>query len=78
MPYGVIHLWSLMISTSAASAVSGVLISDQSHCNNKKYTNTTDYITSYDNTYLSLCIGSFCDPFTDKTPVPTVLYDSWG
>ena len=53
---------SLMISTSAASVVSGVIIYDQLYCDNMGYTNTADYITSYDNTNLSLCIGSFFIP----------------
>ena len=48
--------------TSAASAVSGVLIYDQSDCDNKGYTNTADYITSFGNTNLSLCIGSLLIP----------------
>ena len=36
-PYGMIHLWSLMITTSAASAVSGILIYDQLYCNNEEH-----------------------------------------
>ena len=67
-----------MISTSAASVVSGVLIYDQWNCDNKEYMNTADYITSYDNTNLSPCIGSFFYPSIDKTSVLTVLCDSWG
>ena len=60
---------SLMISTSATSVVSGMLIYDQWYCDNKGYTNTADYITSYDNTNPSLCIGSFLTP-----PLIKLLY----
>ena len=48
-----------MYTTSATSAVFDVLIYDQWYCDNKEHTKTVDYITSYDNTNLPFCIGSF-------------------
>ena len=51
-----------MLNTSAASAVSDVLIYDQSDCDNKGYTNTADYITSFDNINLSFVLDPCWSP----------------
>ena len=47
-----------MLGTSAASAVSGMVIYDQCYFDKLRHINTADYITSYDNTDPLLIIES--------------------
>ena len=66
IPFTYDHSWSLLVLPLPCLAS----LSMTNYIAIMKNTNTADYITSYDNINLSLCIGSFLIPYLIKLPCP--------